>query len=118
MIFNNHGNADIVIAVTSTDENSNLLPQRTALSQNYPNPFNAHTTISFNLQSTENVELSIYNVVGQKIVTLQNSPMNAGEHSVIWDGRDNKGNEVASGIYFYRLSAGNLTETKRMTFLK
>jgi len=118
LTFNNCGNADIVIVATSADEISNLLPERTALGQNYPNPFNAHTTISFNLQSTENVELSVYNIVGQKIVTLQNSLMNAGEHSVIWDGRDDKGNEIASGVYFYRLSAGNLTETKRMIFLK
>ena len=118
LTFDDYGNADIVIAVTSTDDNTDLLPDKSALSQNYPNPFNAHTTISFNLPSTENVELSIYNVVGQKIITLQNGRMNAGEHSIIWDGRSDNGSEVASGIYFYRLSAGDQTETRRMTFLK
>lgn len=116
--FNNYNNADIVIALTSTDDNTGLLPEKAALSQNYPNPFNAHTTISFNLQSTGNVELSIYNIAGQKIATLQNGQLNAGKYDIVWNGRNDSGAEVASGIYFYRLSAGNLTETRSMTFLK
>ncbi|UCC78664.1 MAG: carboxypeptidase regulatory-like domain-containing protein [Candidatus Zixiibacteriota bacterium] len=118
ILFNNFSNADIVIAVTSTDDNPGLLPEKAALSQNYPNPFNAYTTISFNLPSTEDVELSIYNLAGQKVATLQNGLMNAGEHNIIWNGCNNNGTEVASGIYFYRLSAGDLTETRPMTFLK
>jgi protocatechuate 3,4-dioxygenase beta subunit len=118
LTFNNYGDADIVIAVTSTDDNSDLLPVKASLSQNYPNPFNAYTSISFELPSATNVELTIYNVVGRRIATLQNGFLNSGEHSVIWDGRNDSGAEVASGIYFYRLSTDNLTETRRMTFLK
>jgi protocatechuate 3,4-dioxygenase beta subunit len=118
LILNDYAGADIVVAVTSTDEESNLLPERTALAQNYPNPFNAQTTISIDLPATSNVELSVYNIVGQKITTLLNGEMGAGEHSVIWDGRDNTGHEVASGIYYYRLSADRLSETRRMTLLK
>jgi len=118
LAFDDYENANIVIMVTSADDNTDLLPEKTTLSQNYPNPFNAYTTISFNLPSAENVEISIYNVVGQKIITLQDGQMNAGEHSIIWDGRNENGDEIASGVYFYRLSTDNLIETKRMTFLK
>lgn len=118
LAFDDYGNADIVIALTSTDDNTDLLPEKSALSQNYPNPFNAHTTISFNLPSAAIVDLSIYNIAGQKLITLQDGHMNAGEHGIIWDGRSDNGSEVASGVYFYRLSTGDQTETRRMTFLK
>jgi len=116
--FNDFVGADIVVAVTSLGDDTNLLPENSSLGQNYPNPFNAQTTISFNLRSTANVELSIYNIVGQKITTLVSGRVDAGEHNVIWDGRDNSGQEVASGVYYYRLSGNNLNETRRMTLLK
>jgi len=118
LLFNDFVGADIVVAVTSLDEGTDLLPENSSLGQNYPNPFNAHTTISFNLRSAANVELSIYNIVGQKITTLVDGRVDAGEHDVIWDGRDNSGREVASGVYYYRLSGNNLNETRRMTLLK
>jgi uncharacterized surface anchored protein len=118
LVFSDYAGADIVVAVTSVDENTELLPERSALGQNYPNPFNAQTTISIDLQSTSNVELSVYNIVGQKITTLLNGQMTAGEHTVIWDGHDNSGHEVASGIYYYKLSTDKHNETKRMTLLK
>jgi hypothetical protein len=118
ILSNDYHNADVVIALTSTDEQSDLLPVKAVLSQNYPNPFNAYTTISFNLSSAEDVEVSIYNVAGQKVNTLQDGLLNAGEHRIIWDGRNYHGLEVSSGIYFYRLSAGDLSETRQMTFLK
>jgi hypothetical protein len=70
LVFSDYAGADIVVAVTSVDDNTELLPERTALGQNYPNPFNAQTTISIDLQSISNVELSVYNIVGQKITTL------------------------------------------------
>lgn len=117
LVFGNNYNADVVIAVTSTDDNVPL-PQKTSLSQNYPNPFNARTTISFNLDSRRQVELTVYNIIGQKIVTLQDGSMAPGEHRVVWDGKDGAGHEVASGVYYYRLVTGDKAETKRMTMLK
>ncbi len=94
------------------------------LSQNYPNPFNPSTTIKFTLPSLEDggstlsTTLKIYNVLGKVVRTLIDEPMSPGVHHKIWDGRDEEGNQVASGIYFYRLRAGALQDTKKMVLMK
>jgi len=80
---------------------------------NKPNPFNPATTISFNLPEATNVRLDIYNIVGQKVVTLVNEYLDAGEYSYQWDGSN-----VASGIYLYRLSADNFSQTRQMVLMK
>ena len=77
------------------------------LAQNRPNPFNPSTTLYFGLKDNAKVELSIYNLKGQKVITLVNKELNAGNHNVVWDGRDALGNYVSSGIYFSRLKIGN-----------
>lgn len=118
LMFGDYIGADIVLAVTNTGDENGLLPERSSLGQNYPNPFNARTSISFNLQSEANVELSIYNIVGQKVTTLVSGQLSSGEHIVNWDGRDSNGREVASGVYYYRLSTDQFSDTKRMTLLK
>ena len=88
------------------------------LMQNYPNPFNPETTISFNL-TAEDAELSIYNIKGQKVKSfLINSSTHTPINSIVWNGTDDNNNPVTSGIYFYKLSAGDKTAVKKMLLLK
>ena len=89
------------------------LPRTTALHSNYPNPFNSETVISFDLNVSGNVTLDIYNVLGQKVSTLADGRMEAGSHSLRWDA-----STFSSGVYFYKLTAGDKIFTKRMTMLK
>lgn len=89
------------------------------LKDNYPNPFNPTTTISFRLPKREHVRLTIYNIMGQKVKTLVNSELTAGNmHRVEWNGTNMSGQKVSSGIYFYKLKAGNIVRTRKMTLLK
>jgi len=94
------------------------VPMSFGLEQNYPNPFNPSTTITFALPRQELVQLTVYNAVGQRIRTLINSQRVAGSHTVVWDGRDNLGHEVASGAYFYRLVAGTFSKSARMLLVR
>jgi hypothetical protein len=89
-----------------------------ALNQNFPNPFNPATTIPFSVAQAGDVKLVVYNTLGQEVRTLVNNYKLAGEYSVKWDGRDNVGREVASGIYVYRMEAGGFSATHRMVFMK
>jgi len=88
------------------------------LFQNFPNPFNPTTNIEFALTKAADVKLEIFNVVGQKVQTLVSSQMQPGIYSVTWDGRDSRGSSVVSGVYLYRLVAGNTVQTKKMILLK
>ncbi|MCJ7458216.1 MAG: T9SS type A sorting domain-containing protein [candidate division Zixibacteria bacterium] len=94
------------------------VPTKFALDQNYPNPFNPETNISFYLSEKSEVNLAIYNILGQKVRTLAEGPMESGSHTVTWNGKNESGSSVASGIYFYKLNAGDNTVTKKMTLLK
>ncbi|MCP4580455.1 MAG: T9SS type A sorting domain-containing protein [candidate division Zixibacteria bacterium] len=89
------------------------MPRTFALSQNYPNPFNASTSIDFALPEPAMVDLSVYNMLGQKVATLVSEELAAGYHCVNWDASD-----ISSGIYFYKISAGDITEIHEMTLLK
>lgn len=89
------------------------VPTRSDLAQNYPNPFNATTTISYILPLSGYVRLEVFDLLGQKVATLVEGEQAAGEKSISWDA-----SELTSGVYLYRLTAGNLTETKKMMFLK
>jgi hypothetical protein len=93
-------------------------PVITALNGNYPNPFNPTTSISFSVREKMPVELVIYNMLGQKVRTLVDGPMDPGNHSVVWNGRDNNGRSVASGVYFFKMHAGKYTSTKKMILMK
>jgi hypothetical protein len=88
------------------------------LSQNYPNPFNPQTTIAFSLKNRGHVSLNVYNVAGELVRTLVNEERGAGSHKKEWDGRDNAGQEVSSGVYFYKLVANSFSQTKKMVLLK
>ncbi len=94
------------------------IPNAFELSQNFPNPFNPETRISFQLRQPGVVELSVFNVTGEKVRTLISAPLPAGEHTVSWDGKDASGGNLASGVYMYRLKAGNHESAKTMLLLK
>lgn len=88
------------------------------LAQNYPNPFNPTTTISYRLEKTAKVELTIYNTAGQKVITLLDINQQAGEYQVKWRGASDSGDRVTSGVYFYKFQAGDLTQTRKMILLQ
>jgi flagellar hook assembly protein FlgD len=89
-----------------------------SLEQNYPNPFNPSTTISFKIPQKSKVFLEILDIFGKRIKTLIDDEIESGEHKIIWDGTDENNNRVSAGIYFYRLSSGKISLTKKMVFLK
>ena len=93
-------------------------PERFSLSQNYPNPFNPQTQISYALPERCQVKLAIYNVRGQRVRVLVNELQAARHNTVLWDGKNEDGQEVASGIYYYRLDAGAFSQTRSMVLLK
>lgn len=98
---------------------ASVLPSSFSLQQNYPNPFNAVTTIQFDLPRAGQVRVEIFNVLGQRVRILVDEELQPGYKQVVWDGTDQSGNPVASGVYFYRLKAGYLFSTmKKMSFLK
>ena len=101
----------------SVDESENL-PNGFYLEQNRPNPFNPQTEITFGLPVAGAVRLEIYNINGHKITTLVDNFYPSGRHQVTWDGRDDTGERVSSGIYLYRLKAGDLVKTRKMILLK
>lgn len=105
------------IATDITDEDPTL-PAQFELAQNYPNPFNPTTTISFSLPTASNVTLEIFNTLGQRVTTLVNQGLPAGVHQIVWDGSDSRGGDVASGVYFYRLSANGSHLSRKMMLLK
>ncbi len=93
-------------------------PESFALSQNYPNPFNPETTIRFDLPSSTDAELSLFNLSGQRVATLISGFREAGSYTLGWDGRDDAGRDLASGMYFYRLIAGDQIETRKLMLLR
>jgi hypothetical protein len=111
---------DIQIEITGVEETGipGPLPLRYSLFQNYPNPFNPETEIRYALPERAYVRLEVYNLLGQKVVTLADGSQDAGEFAVRWNGTDDRGVSLASGIYFYRLQAGEFSATKKMIFLK
>jgi hypothetical protein len=110
-------NYEIAPAINATAKNTTL-PDRFALYQNHPNPFNPTTEISFDLPEAANARLVIYNIMGQRVVTLVDRFTEAGTHSVTWNSTDDQGHRVGSGVYFYRLEAGAFVDTKKMILLK
>ncbi len=90
----------------------------TQLHQNYPNPFNPTTTIAYNLASDGPVTLEVYNIKGQKVTTLVNKQQSAGSHTIVWDGKDDSGRAVSSGVYHYRLRTNNNYVSRKMLLMK
>lgn len=93
-------------------------PSQIRLSHNYPNPFNPETAIRFKISEPTHVTLTIYDLLGREVRTLVNERRSTGHYSVAWNGRDNAGRTLASGVYMYKLDAGNSTVIKKMVFVK
>ena len=120
-----HNELKPILYLTFSDEisstgNEEIQIEQTLNIEIYPNPFNPTTTISFELTTghTENTELSIYNIKGQKVKILLNEHLSKGNHSINWDGKDSNNKPVTSGIYFYKLSSGKSSAMKKMLLLK
>ena len=95
-----------------------MVPSVFALSQNYPNPFNPETTIEFALPALTSVELSVYDARGKRVATLVRGDRKEGLYREVWDGRDDRGNLVGTGVYFCRLNVDGRVFTRKMVFLK
>ncbi len=100
------------------EEEGGVIPKSFELYQNHPNPFNNETVIKFNLRKPAEVTMTVFNILGQKVRTLAEGRMNAGTHVASWNGKDERGNNLSSGIYFYQLKTGEAKETKRLVLLK
>jgi len=131
---------DVIMTVTATDtgslsSNKNVtvritefnsiealpggaLPKQFTLSQNFPNPFNPETRIRFQIPKAGPVKLIVYNLLGQKMRTLADRRMQPGIYDAVWDGRDDRGNSLASGVYFYRFTAGDFQQVKKMLLIR
>ncbi len=107
-------NDSVIIPNTESD----ISVFTTQLHGNYPNPFNPETKISYSMANSGNAELSIYNIKGQRVKTLINDHVEAGEHSIIWNGKDNSDSDVSTGVYFYRLKTADGVQNKKMLLLK
>ena len=121
-IFSNdyiHPEIEIELLGEATQTGNDDIPALvTAVQQNYPNPFNPNTTIKFSLAQTGKVSLIIYNIKGKKVKTLVNGILEPQNYSVSWNGVDDDGKQVSSGVYLYRFRAGKINELKRMLLIK
>ncbi len=109
------------VEVTVTEDDPNQIPDiqmMTELGANFPNPFNPSTAIAFSLEKSSKVTIDIYNLKGQHIKTLLHQQMNEGSHIVQWNGKDENGKPAGSGIYFYKMKAGDYTSTRKMLLMK
>lgn len=104
-------------AVTGVQDRYSI-PHTFSLAQNYPNPFNPSTTISFELKSATEVNLDIFNALGQHVISIYKGRLGAGSHRIVWEGTDAERQQVAAGVYFYRLSTESGAQTRKMVLLK
>ncbi len=104
--------------ITDVDDGNTTLPFKFTLAQNYPNPFNPTTIISYAIPTKAEVTISIYNVLGQEIAVLNQGQQSAGQYSVTWNATNSQGQPTASGMYFYKITAGNFTASRKMVLLK
>jgi hypothetical protein len=110
-------NLEVYPSSVEEDAGTNV-PLTFSLGQNYPNPFNPETVIEYFLPKESQVQITIYNLLGQKVRNLVDRRISAGHQKISWDGKNDKGEAVSSGIYFYRMEAGKFVQTKRMLLLK
>jgi hypothetical protein len=117
VVNENSDNVSILINLSSATGVDNSpetsLPESFSISQNYPNPFNASTTIGYSLTEPSDVTIDIYDILGRKVETLVQREQSAGSHQVVWNAKDQP-----SGMYFYRIEAGDYTEARKMLLLK
>lgn len=116
--YESDGSRILVSSLTLKGGHSGAIPTAYKLGQNYPNPFNPETNISYEIPADSKVELSIYNILGEKVATLVNEFKAAGSYEVTWNGTRDDGTTVSSGIYFYRLNAGDFVKSMKMSLMK
>jgi hypothetical protein len=117
--INKYYKIEELASVSAVERPEAQMPETAQLYANYPNPFNPSTTISYQLAKQENVTLSIFNLMGEEIITLVNNrTQNSGQHKVVWDGKDTNGLSVSAGLYLYQIKIGNYIESKKMAFIK
>jgi len=109
------GTYQINLSVTSVEPGNNL-PTKFELEQNYPNPFSSSTAIPYQIKKESDVEVTIYNILGRVVKKFNVGQQSVGLYNVLWDGRNNFGQKVASGVYFYKLSTDNESQVKKMIF--
>jgi len=109
---------EMYLTPTDVDDTYAALPDGYELLQNYPNPFNPTTTIGFSLPTTGEATLEILNILGQRVRIIHSGPMNAGYHEFEWDSRTDAGGNAATGVYFYRLTTDDFSQTRKMMLLK
>ena len=107
-------------SITENNQQISILPDKFFLGQNYPNPFNQSTLIEYHISGTgmQQVQLSVYNILGQKIKTIVNEKQTAGRYTAVWNGLDKRDNSVSSGVYIYHLQIGNLKSVKKLVILR
>jgi len=112
--------AIIKIGLSTTDvkASKNDLPSIFQLEQNYPNPFNPTTKINYAVKEFSHIRIAVYNILGQEVATLVNGELATGRYSIDWNGMNYNNEAISSGIYFYRMTAGNYVETKKMILIK
>jgi hypothetical protein len=103
---------------TSVKTTDTKIPTQYALNQNYPNPFNPSTTITFSVPQRENVKIVVFDILGKLVKTVVDKEVGAGNYSVVWEGKDDNGEKVASGMYLYRIQAGSFSAVKKMLMVK
>jgi len=104
-------------SLVGTDDTNPALPDKLRLCQNYPNPFNPSTVIGYELPTNSKVSLILYNLPGQEVRKLFSGYKEKGHHQVVWDGKNNSGNSVSSGVYIYRLTSGEYARSKKLVKL-
>ncbi|CUV10433.1 Cellulase [hydrothermal vent metagenome] len=100
------------------NSDESLIPKEFALYDNFPNPFNPTTQIAVDLPEAATTEITVWNIMGQRVATLYKGDLNAGHHTLNFDGRDSNGKQLTSGMYLYRVAAGKYNATKKMTLMK
>ena len=114
------GTGEIVVSMADRFalDRKSVVPSTFTLHQNFPNPFNPITTLSYDLPKDSDVSFTVFDMLGNEIVTLINSNQQAGFKSVQWDATDSRGRPVSAGVYLYQIKAGEFVDTKKMVLLK
>ena len=118
---NTNGSPPITLVILETaglDQDVAKMPQAFSLSQNYPNPFNPKTTIDFSLQQNTNISITIFDILGNQVKTLAKSMIQAGDHSIVWDGTNENNQSVPTGVYFCQMTGNNYKQTIKMLLMK
>ncbi|MCK5617254.1 T9SS type A sorting domain-containing protein, partial [Candidatus Pacearchaeota archaeon] len=118
---NTNGSPPITLVILETaglDQDVAKMPQAFSLSQNYPNPFNPKTTIDFSLPQNTNISITIFDILGNQVKTLAKSMIQAGDHSIVWDGTNENNQSVPTGVYFCQMTGNNYKQTIKMLLMK